>query len=226
MTLSQLKTLIQNYVENDETTFTSTLNDIIKNAEERIFELVQFDFFKKNVTGVLTTGNRFLTAPSDYVLSTYLAVKDSNGDYTYLEKKHSSFMQEYSVDPTDSSLRGKPLYYADYDKELSTASNNGSTLVLAPVPNSDYAVELQYVYKPASLTAGSDNGTTWLSTNARNGLLFACLSEAYLFMKGDAQLQEQYERRFQEEISRLKNRAEGRGRRDEYRFDSLRSQIT
>tara|TARA_B100000242_G_scaffold283531_1_gene245892 strand:- start:12 stop:686 length:675 start_codon:yes stop_codon:yes gene_type:complete len=224
MTLAELKTLIQNYVENDETTFVSSLNDIIKNAEERIFELVQFDFFKKNVSGVLTTGNRFLTAPSDYVLSTYLAVIDGSGDYSYLEKKHSSFMQEYTVDPTDATLRGKPLYYADYDKELSTASNNGSTLVLAPVPDSNYSVELQYVYKPTSIVTNTTG--TWLSTNARNGLLFACLSEAYLFMKGDAQLQEQYERRFQEEISRLKNRAEGRGRRDEYRFDSLRSQIT
>ena len=86
MTLAELKTLIQNYVENDETTFVSSLNDIIKNAEERIFELVQFDFFKKNVSGVLTTGNRFLTAPSDYVLSTYLAVIDGSGDYSYLEK--------------------------------------------------------------------------------------------------------------------------------------------
>jgi len=224
MTLTELKTLIQNYVENDETTFVSTLDDIIKNAEERIFELVQFDFFKKNVSGNVTLGNRFLTAPSDYILSTYLAVVDGNGDYTYLEKKHSSFMQEYTVDPTDSSLRGKPLYYADYDKELSTASSNGSTLVLAPVPDSNYTVELQYIYKPTSLVSSTTG--TWLSQNARNGLLFACLSEAYLFMKGDAQLQEQYERRFQEEISRLKNRAEGRGRRDEYRYDSLRSQTT
>tara|TARA_R100000231_G_scaffold1933_1_gene3371 strand:+ start:1549 stop:2223 length:675 start_codon:yes stop_codon:yes gene_type:complete len=224
MTLTELKTLIQNYVENDETTFVSTLDDIIKNAEERIFELVQFDFFKKNVSGNVTLGNRFLTAPSDYILSTYLAVVDGSGDYTYLEKKHSSFMQEYTVDPTDSSLRGKPLYYADYDKELSTASSNGSTLVLAPVPDSNYTVELQYIYKPASLVSSTTG--TWLSQNARNGLLFACLSEAYLFMKGDAQLQEQYERRFQEEISRLKNRAEGRGRRDEYRYDSLRSQTT
>ena len=224
MTLAELKTLIQNYVENDETTFVSTLDDIIKNAEERIFELVQFDFFKKNVSGNVTLGNRFLTAPSDYILSTYLAVVDGSGDYTYLEKKHSSFMQEYTVDPTDSSLRGKPLYYADYDKELSTASSNGSTLVLAPVPDSNYTVELQYIYKPTSLVSSTTG--TWLSQNARNGLLFACLSEAYLFMKGDAQLQEQYERRFQEEISRLKNRAEGRGRRDEYRYDSLRSQTT
>lgn len=224
MTLAELKTLIQNYVENDETTFVSSLDDIIKNAEERIFELVQFDFFKKNVSGNVTLGNRFLTAPSDYILSTYLAVVDGNGDYTYLEKKHSSFMQEYTVDPTDSSLRGKPLYYADYDKELSTASSNGSTLVLAPVPDSNYTVELQYIYKPTSLVSSTTG--TWLSQNARNGLLFASLSEAYLFMKGDAQLQEQYERRFQEEISRLKNRAEGRGRRDEYRYDSLRSQTT
>ena len=145
MTLAELKTLIQNYVENEETTFVASLDDFIKNAEERIFELIQFDYFRKNVTGSLTTGNTYLTTPTDFQMSFSLAVIDSNGDYHYLDKKHPSFMRQYIVDPTDSSLRARPEYYADFDKELSTASNNGSTLIVSPVPDANYSVELHYL---------------------------------------------------------------------------------
>ena len=224
MTLSELKTLIQNYTQNTETTFVDTLDDFIKNAEERIFELVQFDFFRKNVTGTLTSGNTYLTTPTDYQTSFSLAVIDGNGDYHYLDKKHPSFMREYSVDPTDSTLRGLPKYYGDFDKELSTASNNGSTIIVSPVPDSNYSVELHYLFKPNSLV--TDTTGTWLSNNARNALLYGSLVEAYIFMKGEADLLQQYEQRFGNEINRLKNLAEARGRRDEYRYDSLRTNVT
>ncbi len=221
MTLAELKTLIQNYVENEETTFVNSLDDFIKNAEERIFELVQFDFFRKNVTGSLTAGNTYLTTPSDFQMSFSLAVIDGNGDYHYLDKKHPSFMREYIVDPTDTTLRDLPKYYADFDKELSTATNNGSTLIVSPVPDSNYSVELHYLFKPTSLV--TDTTGTWLSTNARNALLYGCLVEANIFLKGESDMQQQYEQRFMMEISRLKNLAEARGRRDEYRYDFLRS---
>ena len=224
MTLTELKTLIQNYVENDETTFVATLNDMILNAEERIFELIQFDFFRKNVTGNLTTGNTYLTAPSDFNLSFSLAIIDSNNDYHYLDKKHTSFMREYSNDAVATSERGRPLYYADFDKELSTASNNGSTLIVSPVPDSDYNVELHYLYKPTSLTSATTG--TWISQNARNALLYGCLIEASSFMKLPVESQTMYEARFGQEVSRLKNRAEARGRRDEYRYDSLRTEVS
>jgi len=224
MTLTELKTLIQNYVENEETTFVATLNDFIINAEDRLFELIQLDYFRKNVTGSLTTGNTYLTAPSDFLMSFSLAIIDSNNDYHYLDKKHPSFMREYSNDAVDTSERGRPLYYGDFDKELSTASSNGSTLIVSPVPDSDYSVELHYLYKPNSLT--TDTTGTWISTNARNALLYGSLVEAYTFMKGDADLMQQYEQRFNLEVLRLKNQAEARGRRDEYRYDSLRSSVT
>ncbi len=224
MTLTELKTLIQNYVENEETTFVATLNDFIINAEDRLFELIQLDYFRKNVTGSLTTGNTYLTAPFDFLMSFSLAIIDSNNDYHYLDKKHPSFMREYSNDAVDTSERGRPLYYADFDKELSTASNNGSTLIVAPVPDADYTVELHYLYKPNSLTV--DTTGTWLSNNARNGLLYGALVEAYTFMKGDADLMQLYEQRFNLEVLRLKNQAEARGRRDEYRYDSLRTSVT
>ena len=224
MTLSELKTLIQNYTQNTETTFVATLDDFIKNTEERIFELVQFDFFRKNVTGTLTSGNTYLTTPTDYQTSFSLAVIDDNGDYHYLDKKHPSFMREYSVDPTDSTLRGLPKYYGDFDKELSTASNNGSTIIVSPVPDSNYSVELHYLFKPNSLV--TDTTGTWVSSNARNALLYGSLVEAYIFMKGENDLLQQYEQRFASEINRLKNLAEARGRRDEYRYDSLRTNVT
>ena len=174
MTLAELKTLIQNYVQNSETTFVSTLDDFIKNAEDRIFELIQMDYFRKNVTGTLTAGNTYLTAPSDFQMSFSLAVIDGDGDYHYLDKKHTTFMREYAVDPTAITERARPAYYADFDKELSTASNNGSTLIVSPVPDQSYNVELHYLF----------------------------------------------------EITRLKNLAEARGRRDEYRYDSLRTTVS
>ena len=133
-------------------------------------------------------------------------------------------MREYSVDPTDSTARGRPLYYADFDKDLSTASNNGSTLIVSPVPDADYNVELHYLFKPNSLV--TDTTGTWVSNNAKNALLYGSLVEAYIFMKGENDLLQQYEQRFTNEISRLKNLAEARGRRDEYRYDSLRSTVT
>tara|TARA_R110000796_G_scaffold48269_1_gene115799 strand:- start:14214 stop:14888 length:675 start_codon:yes stop_codon:yes gene_type:complete len=224
MTLEELKTLIQNFTENEETTFVNTLNDFIINAEERLFHLIQLDFFRKNVTGNLTTGNTYLTAPSDFQMSFSLAVIDGNGDYHYLDKKHTSFMREFSPDPTATSERGRPKYYGDFDKELSTGSDNGSTLIVAPVPDQDYNVELHYLYEPLSLT--SQTSGTWISQNARNALLYGCLVEAYTFMKGEQDMMALYENRFNQEVSRLKNLAEARGRQDEYRYDSLRTQVS
>jgi hypothetical protein len=224
MTLAELKTLIQNFCESTETTFVASLDDFIKSSEDRIFELVQSDYFKKVVAGNVTAGNRFLTCPTDFILSFSLAVVDSSSDYHYLLKKHSSFMQEYNKDVSDTNLRGLPKYYADQDKELSSGSNSGSTLLIAPVPDANYSVELTYLHKPNSLV--TDTTGTWLSTNARNVLLYGSLVEAYTFLKGEQDLLQLYENRFVQEIERLKNRAEARGRRDEYRYDALRSPTT
>ena len=224
MTYSELFTLIQNFTDNNESTFNTTIPDFVKNAEDRIFNLVQSDFFRKNQSGNLTLGNRFLTCPTDFVLSFSLAVIDSSSDYKFLQKKHPSFMQEYAPDITDTSLRGLPLYYADFDKEYNTSVSAGTTIVVAPLPDADYSVELHYLYRPASLV--SITAGTWLSQNARDALLYGSLVEAYTFMKGEPDLLNTYETRFQQDIARLKNRAEARGRRDEYRYDSLRSSVS
>ena len=134
-------------------------------------------------------------------------------------------MQEYVPDIADTSLRGLPLYYADFDKEYSTSSSSGTSIVVAPVPDSNYSVELHYLYT---------NRQVWcqiqvalgLSQNAREAMLYGSLVEAYTFMKGEQGLLDTYEKRFLQSIDRLKNRAEARGRRDEYRYDSLRSQVS
>jgi hypothetical protein len=225
MTYSELTTLIQNYLNNDESTFVATIPDFVKNAEERIFNLVQEDVFRKNVQGTLTTGSRFLTAPNDFILSFSLAVIDSTtNDYKYLLKKHPSFMQEFTPDLNDTSLRGLPEYYADFDKSFATSSSSGSTITIAPVPDANYTVELHYLYRPTSLV--SDTSGTWLSNNARDALLYGALIEGHTFMKGEPDMLANYENRFTQEIARIKVRAEARGRRDEYRYDSLRSQVS
>tara|TARA_R100000664_G_C2744379_1_gene132384 strand:- start:657 stop:1337 length:681 start_codon:yes stop_codon:yes gene_type:complete len=222
LTLSEIKTLIQNYVQNTETTFVATLDDFIKNAEDRIFELVQFDNFRRNDIGQFTTGSRFLTTPNNFELSFSLAVID-DGNYTYLDKKHPSFMQEYCPNPTDTSDFGLPLYYADFDKELHTGTKE-STIIIAPVPDKNYEVELHYLHKPNSLVTNTTG--TWISEHARNALLYGSLVEAYIFMKGEPDLMNLYENRFNLEILRLKNQAEARGRKDEYRYDSLRTSVS
>ena len=225
MTYSEITTLIKNYLNNDESTFVASIPDFVKNAEDRIFNLVQEDVFRKNVQGTLTTGNRFLTAPSDFLLTFSLAVIDSTtNDFSFLLKKHPSFMQEYTPDLSDTSLRGLPKYYADYDKAYSTSTSSGSTIALAPIPDANYTVELHYLYRPNSLV--SDTTGTWLSVNARDALLYASLIEGHTFMKGEPDLLANYENRFAQEIARIKERAEARGRRDEYRYDSLRSQVS
>ena len=225
MTYSELTTLIQNYLNNDETTFVATIPDFVKNAEERIFNLVQEDVFRKNVQGTLTTGSRFLTAPNDFILSFSLAVIDSTtNDYNFLLKKHPSFMQEYSPDLSDTTIRSLPKYYADFDKSFATSSSSGSTITIAPVPDADYTVELHYLYRPTSLV--TDTSGTWLSNNARDALLYGSLIEGHTFMKGEPDMLTNYETRFNQEITRIKQRAEARGRRDEYRYDSLRSQVS
>ena len=133
-------------------------------------------------------------------------------------------MQEYSPDLSDTTIRGLPKYYADFDKSFATSSSSGSTITIAPVPDADYIVELHYLYRPTSLV--TDTSGTWLSNNARDALLYGSLIEGHTFMKGEPDMLTNYENRFNQEITRIKQRAEARGRRDEYRYDSLRSQVS
>jgi len=202
-TLTTLKQSIQDWTENDETTFVNELDFIIKNAEERILKSVDLDFFRKNVEGGLTTGNKFLQKPSDYLATFSLSyIKDSAN--VFLLQKDVNFIQQYTPNPATT---GSPIYYASFDVD---------NYIVAPTPDADYVAELHYYYRPASLTT-DNSGTTWISTNAPDALLYACLIEAYSFMKGESDILQLYTARYGEAITRLKVYGEGQENTDAYR---------
>ena len=212
-TFAELKTAIQDYTDNTETTFVNHLSDFIKGAEDRIFKNVDLEVFRKNVTTATTVSDKFLSIPSDYLASFSLQITTS-GSEDILLQKDVNFLQE--AFPASSST-GVPRFYAVFDV------NN---FLLAPTPNSNYAIELHYYYKPASLTAGSDSGTTWISTNAPFALLYGSLVEAYTYMKGEADIMQQYEKRFNDQLMRLKDLGEARENEDAYRAGLPRAQRT
>ena len=207
-TLSTLKTAIQDYCETSETIENNNLSVFIKEAEERILKNVEIPDFRKNVTGTATASNTYLSMPSDFLAPLSLAVISSSV-YTYLYLKHVSFIRDYTP---NSATTGAPIYYGLFDS---------STFILAPTPDANYSFELHYKYRPASLTAGSDSGTTWLSTNAPNALLYGSLAEASTFIKTPEETG-YYDQRFQEALAGLKKLGEGYGIRDEYRYDISR----
>jgi|TARA_R100000808_G_scaffold8556_1_gene24221 hypothetical protein len=212
-TLATLKSTVKDYMQVDETTFNDNLNTFIKEAESRIFKLVQLPEQRKNVQGSLSSSNRFLATPSDFYAPFSLAVIDSS-KYYYLDFKHPSFIKEYS--PTTSTT-GRPKYYSLFDD---------TAFELSPIPNSSYTVELHYLYKPNSLTAGSDGGTTILSTDHPDPLLYGTLVEAAIFLKETPDVIATFETRFKEGVARMKNLSEGRETRDEFRYDMIRTGVT
>ena len=213
MTYSELKSLIQNYLQNTETQFVSDLPSIIKQAEERILKTIQLPVFRKNVSGTLTSGNEYLATPTDF-LDNFSLSFTSSGSQTFLLFKDVNFIREAYP---NSSTTGTPKHYALFD--------DGS-FIIGPTPDSSYAVELHYFYRPASITAGADSGTTWLSENAENALLYGSLLEAYIYMKGEPDLVSVYQQRFAQALDRLKNLGEGDNTVDNYRDDVVRVQRT
>ena len=203
-TYAELKTAIQDYTENTETTFVNNLDVFIKNTEERILKIAQLEVFRKNQTGNMTLGNQYLALPSDYLAPFSLSFT-SNGNKEFVLFKDVNFVQSFN--PNNSST-GAPRYYAQFDIE---------NFILGPTPDAAYDVELHYFYRPASLTSVGDSGTTWLSTNASVALLYGSLIEAYAFMKGEADLVQNYTQRFTEALSRVKNFGESQEVTDAYR---------
>jgi len=212
-TLSTLKTAIGDYLESSETTFTNNLDNFIKESEDRILKLVEITDQRKNVQATGSSSNRFLAVPTDFLAPMSLAIVQSNS-YDYLDLKHPSFLREYS--PTTTAT-GKPKYYAIFSQE---------SFSLSPVPDAAYTFELHYLHKPASLTAGSDSGTTILSTDHPDALLYGSLVEGAVFLKESADVVGNFELRFKEAVERMRNLSSGRETRDEYRYDLLRTGIT
>jgi len=212
-TLATLKTAVKDYLQVDETTFNTNLDVFIKEAESRIFKMVQLAEQRRNVSGNDTKDIRFLTTPSDFFAPFSLAVISSN-KYHYLDYKHPSFIKEFSPDTT---VTGRPKYYSLFDS---------ASFELSPVPDVSYAIELHYLYKPPSLTDLGESATTLLSTDHPDPLLYGTLVEAAVFLKEPPDVIGSFEQRFKEGIARMKNVSEGRATRDEYRYDLLRTGVS
>ncbi len=207
-TLAQLKTAIQDYTDNSETTFVTHLPDFIKAAEEKILKSVDLDYFRKNVTSALTSSDQYLTIPSDYLASFSLQITTS-GSEGFLLQKDVNFLREYTP---NASTTGLPKYYARFDED---------NFIIAPTPDSNYTIELHYYHRPASLTAGADSGTTWVSTNAPFALLYGSLVEAYTFMKGEPDMIALYTQQLQMALAGMKQFGENKEVTDQYRTGML-----
>jgi hypothetical protein len=230
MTYSELVTAIETYTENtfpattlaDNTVVSSTtqINRFIEQAEQRIFNTIQFPSLRKNVTGALAYNNKYLNSPDDFLSVYSLAVIDSTGTYTYLLNKDVNFIREAYPDPT--SL-GQPKYYAIFGPQSGNA--NELTFILGPTPDASYQAELHYYYYPPSITVSSD-GHSWLGDNLDTVLLYGSLMEAYTYMKGEQDLIALYTARYQEALAEAKRLGDGLERQDAYRSGQYRQAVT
>lgn len=211
MDYSELSSTIKAYVENDfpdsigsaGLTSTEQINTFIQQAEQRVFNTVQLLELRKNVTGSVTTGNKYLTVPSDWLANFSLAVVDPvSGDFNYLLNKDVNFIRASFPNPSDM---GPPTHYAMFDQ---------NSYILGPTPDQNYVVELHYFYYPESIVTAN---TSWLGNNFDSVLLYGALLEAYTFMKGESDILAVYQKRYDEALSLLKELGEGKNRQDMYR---------
>lgn len=215
MNYAQLVEAIKGYTENDfpdtvgsgGMTSTEQVNTFIREAEQRVFNSVQLLDLRKNVTGNVTTGNKYLAVPPDWLANFSMAIIDNSGNYEYLLNKDVSFIRQSFPNPNDL---GQPRFYAYFDE---------NTYILGPTPDDDYGVELHYFYYPPSIV---DAGTSWLGDNFDSVLLYGSLLEAYTFMKGEEDVIAGYQKRYDEALGMLKQLGEGKNRQDMYRTPQAR----
>jgi len=215
MNYTQLTSAIKGFAENDFPatvgSFTSAdqIARFVQLAEQRIYNMVQLPAIRKNVTGTMTVGNKYLATPSDWLSTFSLAVINSDNEYHYLLNKDVNFIRE-SFPDTDSAFFGKPQYYAVFDD---------NTFILGPTPDASYNSELHYFYYPTSIVTA---GTSWLGTNFDSALLYGALLEAALFMKTDADTMTMYKARYDDAMAELKQLGDGKNRQDAYRSGQVR----
>jgi hypothetical protein len=232
MNYSELVTAICTYTENNfpsttladgTTTVTSAqqINRLIEQAEQRIYNTIQFPSLRKNVTGSVTTSNKYLSCPDDFLSSYSLAVVDpTTGAYTYLLNKDVNFIREAYPTPTDT---GAPKYYALFGPTVTSSTiSNELSLIVGPTPDASYSVELHYYYYPASITSGTSTTTTWLGDNFDTVLLYGSLVEAYTYMKGETDLIALYDNKYKEALALAKRLGDGLERSDAYRSGQYR----
>ena len=207
MTYAELTAAIKDYTNNTETAFVAAIPTFVKQAEQRIYRSVNLPVNRKNVAGTLTDGNQYLTMPTDFLLPLSLSITSSSNQI-FLLNKDSNFIR--STYP-NASTKGTPKYYATFAVD---------SFIIGPTPDANYVTELHYYYQPASIV---DTSPSWLGTNADTALLYGSLVEAYTYMKGDADMMQLYQQRYQEAVGLLKLQAEGRMTGDEYRDGTIRT---
>ncbi len=211
-TYLQLKTAVQDYTENNETTFVNNIPMFIRISEERILKSVQLSLFRKNASANISANSEFFACPSDFLAPfslSFALASDSSPTKEFVDFKDPSFLQTFNPQATGT---GRPKYYSIYDV---------SNFLIAPTPDATYIGELHYFYRPESLTNGADSGTTWLSKNAEIALLYGALIEAYTFMKGEQDVMTMYNQKFQESLAGVKLLGEAKEVSDEYRTGKI-----
>ena len=224
LSYSGLVTQIRNYTETDSNVLTADiLENIILNAQTRIFRDVPIDADKVQQTGSLVAGQDQVNAPAGAMFIRSIQVYDSTSALTgandYLEKKDYSYLQEY-VPSTESAKRGKPKYYAMYGGATGESDTTSGRIVLAPTPDQNYKFRVHFNKRPATLESG--NITNYISLNFPNGLLYCCLSETYGFLKGPIDMLTLYENKYKQEVQKFANEQVGRRRRDDYTDGAVR----
>jgi len=223
LSASGLKTQIRSYTETDSTVLSdSVLENIILNAQYRIFRDVPIDADRKQQTGNLVVGQETINAPAGCVFVRALQVYDSTsattGANVFLEKKDISYLQEY-VPSTESAKRGQPKYYAMFGGATGESDTTSGRIMFAPVPDATYSFRVHYNAAPALL---ENNDTNYISLNFPNGLLYCCLSETYGFLKGPIDMLTLYENKYKQEVQKFANEQVGRRRRDDYTDGAIR----
>lgn len=226
LSASGLKTQIRSYTETDSNVLTdAVLENIILNAQYRIFRDVPIDADRKQQIGNLVTGQETINAPAGSVFIRGIQVYDSTsaatGANVWLEKKDVTYLQEY-ISSTESAKRGQPKYYAMFGGATGESDTSSGRMMFAPVPNTTYKFRVHFNAAPALL---ENNDTNYISLNFPNGLLYCCLSEAYGFLKGPIDMLTLYENKYKQEVQKFASEQVGRRRRDDYTDGTLRIPI-
>ena len=218
MNYTALSDAIQAYTENTEASFIAEIPVFVQQAEQRIYNSVQFPSIRKNVTGSVSTNNKYLGCPSDFLAVYSMAVIDGTGAYEYLLNKDVNFIRQAYPVPTDTGL---PRYYALFGPQSNDI--NELSFILGPTPDATYTVELHYYYYPQSIVTAS---TTWLGDNFDTVLLYGSLVEAYTYMKGEQDMMALYNGKYQEALALAKRLGDGMERQDAYRSGQFRQKVT
>lgn len=215
MNYTALSNAIQAYTENTEADFVANIPVFVTQAEQRIYNSMQFPSIRKNVTGLVTATTPYLACPSDFLAVYSLAAIDASGSYEYLLNKDVNFIRQ--AYPNPNTDKGIPKYYALFGPQSNDADE--LTFIIGPTPDTTYSVELHYFYYPESIVTA---GTSWLGDNFDSVLLYGSLLEAYTFMKGEQDVIAGYQKRYDEAMAMLKQLGEGKNRQDMYRSGQVR----